>query len=241
MVAYIVDMLSTNEYVAQKIAGEITLSPESSKSLKKWRSTFGIRQGELAKRLSLSPSVISDYESGRRNSPGIQFVRRFVENLIEYDRERGGHVISKFIAPSSNEAILDICEFEKSIPCSKIIDAVDGKLICGKERMSRNLRGYTVIDSIKAILNLADRDFKSIYGSSSERALIFTKVKMGRSPLIAIKVTQPKPGMIVLHGLSAEDVDPLAKNIAESEGIPLVVSESKSEKELIENMMGVAL
>jgi putative transcriptional regulator len=54
--------------------------------------------------------------------------------------------------------------------------------------------------------------------------------------MIAVKVTQPKPGMIVLHGLAPNRVDKLAKHIAENEKIPLVVSKVKTEGELIERL-----
>ena len=52
--------------------------------------------------------------------------------------------------------------------------------------------------------------------------------------MIAVKVTQPKPSMIVLHGLAASKVDKLAVHIAEKENIPLAVSNIKSEDELVD-------
>jgi putative transcriptional regulator len=230
-------MLCEKEFAAKNIAGEITLSADSSVSMRKWRQVFGVRQTELARRLSVSPSVISDYESGRRHSPGTHFVKKFVETLVEMDGERGGQVIGKFMAAPQNDAILDIAEFQEPIRASRLVKAVDGEAIAQRRLLAhKELRGYTVIDSIQAILNLTDRDFRDIYGSSTERALIFTKVKMGRSPLIAVKVTQPKPGIIVLHGLAPERVDKLARHIAEKENIPLVVSRVKTEAELIERL-----
>ena len=230
-------MLTEGEAAAKNIAGEITLAARSSESMRKWREVFGIKQTELAKRLNVSPSVISDYESGRRHSPGTHFVKRFVEMLIELDEERGGQVIGKFIAAPQPDAILGIREFESPIKAARLVKLVDGEVLVHKRLLgSRELRGYTIIDSIQAILNLTDRDFRTIYGSSSERVLVFTKVKLGRSPMIAIKVTQPKPVMIVLHGLAPNKVDKLARHIAERENIPLVVSKLKTERELIEKL-----
>lgn len=230
-------MLTEGENAAKNIAGEITLAANSSDSLRKWRGIFGIKQTDLAKRMKVSPSVISDYESGRRQSPGTHFVRRFVETLIEMDEEKGGQIISKFVVSPQTDAILELRELDVPVKASKFVKLIDGEVIAHKKLIaSRHLRGYTIIDSIQAILNLSDRDFRSIYGSSTERALVFTKVKLGRSPMIAVKVTQPKPGMMVLHGLAPNKVDKLARHIAERENIPLVVSKIKTEEELIEKL-----
>ncbi len=73
------------EQLREKIAGEITLSADAGKTIRKWREEFGISQQELARHLGISPSVISDYESGRRKSPGIVIIRRMVDGLIDLD------------------------------------------------------------------------------------------------------------------------------------------------------------
>jgi len=230
-------MLSGRESAGKSIAGEITLSESSGASMRKWREIFGVKQTELARRLSVSPSVISDYESGRRQSPGTHFVKRFVETLIGMDEASGGQVMGKFMLAPRTDAILDIKELGSPVKATRFVKLIDGEVIAHKRLLGeRWLRGYTVIDSIQAILNLSDRDFSSIYGSSTERALVFTKVKLGRSPMIAVKVTTPKPCIIVLHGLAAAKVDKLAKHIAEKENIPLVVSGLRTEGELIERL-----
>ena len=56
-----------NEF-KEKIAGEIALSADPGKTIKKWREEFGISQHELADNVGISHSVISDYESGRHRS-----------------------------------------------------------------------------------------------------------------------------------------------------------------------------
>jgi len=84
----------------------------------------------------------------------------------------------------------------------------------------RHLHGYTVIDSIKAITSLDSYDYLKIYGWSSQRALIFTGVKFGRSPMIAIRAHPLKPAMVVYH--RPEKVDELAVKLAEIENIPLI-------------------
>jgi putative transcriptional regulator len=230
-------MLSSKENVAKNIAGEITLAGDCASAMRKWRQIFGVKQTQLARCLEVSPSVISDYESGRRQSPGTHFVKRFVETLVAIDDENGGQVLDKFMPATQTDTILDIRELASPIKATKFVKLVDGEVIANKRLIGkRELMGYTVIDSIQAILNLTDRDFRTIYGSSTERALVFTKVKLGRSPMIAIKVTQPKPGIIILHGLAPNRVDKLARHIAEKENIPLVVSKLKTEGELIDRL-----
>ena len=88
--------------------------------------------------------------------------------------------------------------------------------------MDRKIHGYTVIDSLKAITSLSSFDYLKVYGWSTERALIFTGVKYGRSPMVAVRAHPLKPGMVVYQ--KPEKVDALAVKLAEVERIPLVVS-----------------
>jgi putative transcriptional regulator len=39
--------------------------------MKKWRVLFGLKQSEVARKMSISPSVLSDYEKGKRRSPKV--------------------------------------------------------------------------------------------------------------------------------------------------------------------------
>jgi len=54
--------------------------------------------------------------------------------------------------------------------------------------------------------------------------MIFTKVSTGKSPMVAIRVTNLKPGAVVLHGLRKEEVEPVAIKMAEVDRIPLVAT-----------------
>lgn len=231
--------IDSKDLLAKNIAGEITLAENPASSIRKWREIFGIRQNELAEILKISASVISDYESGRRKSPGTGFIKKVVEALISCDiKENNGRIIQKFSIPRS-DAILDIREFLTPVSALDIVDAVNGKVVANKMMLSHTgIWGYTVIDSIKAILELSENDFIKLYGLTSKRALIFTKVHFGRSPMIAIKVTQPKPSMVVLHGPTK--VDKLAIKIANLEKIPLVISNSLTEEDLIKNLKNLA-
>jgi len=212
-----------------KIAGSIVASPNPGKAMKSWRSKLGIKQVMLAKALSMSPSVLSDYESGRRSSPGVQFVKKYVEALVQLDEWRD-RMIPKLISSEKDEAILSIGEYQGPIEASRILEAVDARVLVGDEKVVK-LYGYTVVDSIKTIYALSGYDFYRIFGASTERALVFTKVGMGRSPLVAIRVSQLKPRLVVIYG--PRDVDPLAVDLAKREGILLALSEAASEDALI--------
>jgi len=90
--------------------------------------------------------------------------------------------------------------------------------------VEKPLYGFTVVDSKKAILELSSHEFQKLYGWSTERAMIFTKVSTGKSPMVAIRVTNLKPAAVVLHGLSIREVDPMAKKMAEVDRIPLLAT-----------------
>lgn len=227
------------EVLLKTIAGEITLAEEPGKVMRKWREIFGIKQSELASFLKISASVISDYESGRRKSPGIGFVKKFIRALVSHDIKKDNGVIKKFSLMKEN-AVLDMREFLTSMKGVELLKAVKGKVLSNKKLLNEKIFGYTVIDSIKAILELSEEEFLNLYGLNNERALIFTKVKLGRSPMIAIKVTKPKPKIVVLHGLNPQAVDKLAIKISNLEKIPLIVSTIKEEKELVENLRKLA-
>ena len=70
----------------EKIAGEITLAAEPGKTIRKWREEFGLSQYELADAMGVSHSVISDYESGRRKSPGVAVIRKMVDAFLKLTR-----------------------------------------------------------------------------------------------------------------------------------------------------------
>ena len=81
----------------------------------------------------------------------------------------------------------------------------------------------SIVDSLKAILSLGSDDYLKIYGWNTERALIFTNVHYGRSPMVAVRAHPLTPGMVVY--VQPEKTDPLAVKLARLEGIPLVTTD----------------
>ena len=225
-------MQATGSDGVAKIAGSVVASADPGQALKAWREKLGIRQVALAREMKVSPSVLSDYESGRRPSPGVQFVRKYIEALVLLD-ETKDRVISKLVSSEKDQAILAIGEFQAPISASQVVKAVNGRVLTGDESSIR-LYGYTVVDSIKTIYALSGYDFYRIFGATTERVLVFTKVGMGRSPLVAIRVSQLKPRMVVVHGPT--EMDPLAVELAKREGILLALSGTQTEESLIASM-----
>jgi putative transcriptional regulator len=215
-----------------KIAGDVVSSPDAGRSMRAWREKLGIKQKALADSLKISASVLSDYESGRRPSPGVKFVKKYIEALVKLDESKG-RVVSKLVASSKDEAILSIGEFHSPVEASRLLKALDAKVLAG-DPQSVKLYGYTVVDSIKTIYALSGFDFYRIFGATTERALVFTKVGMGRSPLVAIRVSQLKPRVVVIHGPT--EVDPLAIDLARREGLVLALSDALSEESMIASM-----
>lgn len=216
------------------IAGEITLSKDPGGSMKKWREIFGISQTELAEFLHVSSSTISDYEGGRRKSPGIAVINRLVDALMEVDKNRGGKVTTQLSRQEGPvDKVFDIHEFHSGINGKEFAEKIEGECIANPLRLKElTLYGYTIIDSLKVILDVPVHEYLQMYGKTPERALIFTQVENGRSPLIAVKVgrfaTEMRPSVVVLHG--CQKVDPIARKIAENEKIPLVVTMMTVEK-----------
>lgn len=215
--------------LAEKMAGEITLSDNPGETLKKWRSVFEISQSELAANLKVSPSVISDYESGRRKSPGIFIVSKIVEAILKMDSAKGGAKIRSYESilqgGFSPDAIYDIHEYLSPITTAEFTELVMGEVVhTPSSEYLKPLYGYTIVDSYKAILQLSHNEFQKLYGWSSDRAMVFTKISTGRSPMVALRVTNLKPALMVLHGILASNVDSVATKIAEIEHIPLVAT-----------------
>ncbi len=223
----------------KKISGEIVLSDDPGKTIKKWRNIFEISQRKLADKIDVMPSVISDYELGRRQSPGIKMIEKIVSGLVEVDEGRGGEVIRKFseFRPGDvvSDTVIDIQEFSKGVKIEDFVEACNAEVIANKDMKKKEIYGYSIIDSLKAIVELSPSELVRLYGLTTERALVFTKVSTGRSPMVAIKVTNLKPGLVVLHGNSIE-ADELASRVAEAEEVPLAISQSPEIGDMRENL-----
>ncbi|MGI0090818.1 MAG: helix-turn-helix domain-containing protein [Nitrososphaerales archaeon] len=217
---------------ASHIAGDVVISENPGDTMRKWRERIAVKQAVLAREMGLSPSVLSDYESGRRASPGVGFIKRYVEALVKLDNNHH-KLLSHEVEPKDKSAILSIGEFGEPVKAGKLAELIGGRVVTGAEKMDTDIYGYTVLDSIKTIYALSGFDFYKIYGATTERLLVFTKVGLGRSPMVAIRVVHLKPRMVVLHG--PKNVDQVGKALAEKERIILALSEA-TEEEIIQKL-----
>ncbi len=207
------------EQLTRRMAGEIVVSEKPGETLRKWREIFQLSQKELAILLEMNPSVVCDFEKGRRASPGIVTVRKFVEAMVEYDSSHGGKVVNTMAGTRTNEAIVDIREFTSGISIETIIEKIEGEVLAGSKKIiERPIYGYTMVDSLKAITTF--NAFGEMYGWSNERAVFFSGVHYGRSPMIAVRAHPVKPRMAVY--VKPKAVDPLAPKLADMEKVVLV-------------------
>jgi|GEM_PF-32526 len=239
IVVVIMDEKSVSrENLAKNIAGSIVLSEGPGAEINKWRTIFKIHQYTLAEKMGVMSSVISDYESGRRKSPGAVMVKKIVNALLAADEERGSfisHEFNKIYAGQKlNDAIIDTRDLTTPRTISHIVASLNGALIAEKEHEEKNICGYTIIDSIKAIVDLSPHEFVNLCHLAQNRALVFTGVQSGKSPLVAIKAANIKPGVVIFHGM--KEMDKLAEKIARVENIPVIISGATSIDELVGNL-----
>ncbi|CAJ52976.1 helix-turn-helix domain-containing protein [Haloquadratum walsbyi] len=212
--------------LARRIAGEVTLSNDPGATLRKWRTDFDISQTTLADQLDVSSSVISDYESGRRESPGIGVVRRMVEALLDIDEARGGGRIRQYArvisAGFESDIVQDLREYPTAIPLETLYEAMGATEIVRGDH--DRISGHTIINSIEAITRLSSEEFYRLYGQSTSRALVFTGITRGESPLVAMRVVNPTPNAVVLHGVTEAELWEHAPALATIDGFSLALS-----------------
>jgi len=218
------------ENLIKTICGEIVLSPQPGFVIKKWRSILKISQKEIADEMDVTPSVISDYESNRRTSPGVRIINNIVNSLIKVSERKGAGFLKEFYTLSGENfllsSILDIREFKIPLTIKEFCDKADCIVVGREDLINNQIFGYSLVDSMKAIIELTPMELVKIYGLTTNRALIFSNVTTGKSSMVAIKVTNLKPSLVVFHG--PEKVDDTAKRIAEIEGIVLAITKTKN-------------
>ncbi|MEM3672669.1 MAG: helix-turn-helix domain-containing protein [Candidatus Bathyarchaeia archaeon] len=226
---------SIREVLARRIAGEIILSSKPGATMRKWRELFAISQTTLSDKMVLSPSVISDYESGRRKSPGTKFVRRFVWALLQIDEERGGRFVREFakLTGSPSNAIIDLREFPIPVRVEYLCKALRGEVVACADRHVKEVLGYTVVDSKRVIETFSGFEFSQLFGATTERALIFTYVDNGISPMLIVRMSSLKPRVVVFHNAFPDEN---SIKFAEYDSIPLIHSSLPSIEQLVKSL-----
>ena len=226
---------SIREVLARRIAGEIILSSKPGATMRKWRELFSVSQISLSDRMSLSSSVISDYESNRRKSPGAKFIKRFVLALLQIDIEKGSRFIKEFskLTSSPSMAVVDLREFPIPVRVEYLCKAINGEMVACKSKYIKEVNGYTVIDSKKAVEALSGLEYVQLFGATTERALVFTNVENSTLPMMIVRVSSLKPRVVVFHHAKPDDY---AIKLSEYEQIPLIYSTSPSVEQLVKSL-----
>jgi len=203
--------------------------------MKKWRELFAISQISLSQTMGLSSSVISDYESGRRKSPGAKFIRRFVLSLLHIDEQKGSRFIREFakLTSSPSMAVIDLREFPIPVRVEYLCKAIGGEVMACKEKFVKEINGYTVIDSRKAVEAYSGSEYTQLFGATTERALVFTNLDGGSLPMMIVRVSNLKPRIVIFHKTPPDEE---AIRIAEYEQIPLIYSTAPSVEQLVKSL-----
>jgi putative transcriptional regulator len=207
--------------IREKIAGEVVLSPHPGRTLRKWREDFKVSQRDLARQLETVPSVISDYESERRSSPGAGFIRRYVDGLLALDHQKGGRLGLTTAPRTLADGILGLREFAVAMPLKSFAERLGARAV-SRVDLHRDVHGFTVLDAPRAILSMDATRFVEVYGWTTQRAVVFANVKYGRSPMVAIRAHPLKPAAVVFANPGR--VDALAIRLSEVENIPLLTT-----------------
>ena len=234
--------MSARDQFARRIAGEIALSEHPGQAMRIWRKRFRLPQVVLSKYIGISPSVISDYESGRRKSPGTATIRRFVMALLALDERNGGTAVSAFVRLMDINlvdlnVVLAMNDFSIAMTAREFCNRLKCEVQSGEDLLERNLYGYTLVDVERAIKELSSEAFMKLFGATTERCLVFTNASTGRAPMIAIKTQEFRPSLVVLHGV--EEIDPLTIELSEQMRIPIAVSKITSVDALVKELRSI--
>jgi putative transcriptional regulator len=226
---------SIREVLARRVAGEIILSGKPGATMRKWRELFAISQMSLAEKMMLSTSVISDYESGRRKSPGAKFVSRFVWALLQIDEERGSRFTREFakLTSSPSMAVIDLREFPIPVRVEYLCKAIRGEVVACADKYVKEVYGYTVVDSKKAVETFSGLEYSQLFGATTERALVFTNVENGCLPMMTVRVSILKPRIVVFHRTKPDEC---AIRLAQYEQMPLIYSALPNVEQLVKTL-----
>jgi len=129
-----------------------------------------------------------------------------------------------------SDIVSDLREYPTALDLETFYDAFEATEVVRGDR--DRINGHTVINSIQAITRLSSEEFYRLYGQSTNRALVFTGVTRGESPLVAMRVVNPTPNAVVLHGLDEDELWEHASDLARIDGFSLAVTTTELEDAL---------
>ncbi len=203
-----------NLQLARRIAGEIVISDNPGLIFKKWRETFHISQIVLAEHLKISPSVISDYESGRRKSPGQEIIKRFICALLNIDELKGSPISAPLRRLQEIEIpmdiFIDLYDYLEPISIDELCHAVQCNIL--NIHLSSQILGYVVINT-EIMMKQPFSVIQRIFNASNLRALIFTNIFSGKSVMLSLKNNSNISSAIIFHKNRSFKIDKSSLNL----------------------------
>jgi putative transcriptional regulator len=111
--------------------------------------------------------------------------------------------------------------------------AIEGKSVACLDKYVKEVQGYTVVDAKKAIETLSGLEFSQLFGATTERALVFTNIENGISPMLIVRVSSLKPRLVIFHGTMPDEY---SIRLAEYDGIPLIYSNLLSVEQIVKSL-----
>lgn len=212
----------------QKILGDVAANEEYGLVMKKWRELFGVTQMQVANELGVKPSVISDYESNRRKSPGIVFIRKYVLALLKLKSSAAHEEIKKQIDITKESNNLLIRNFTKPKPSSRIIRLFNAKLLTKNNDLLINGCVFFLDNISKLLTRLPTYKLLRELKKGGKYCYVFSNVKSGRIPLIMLSILSKfnktaMPTLIIFQSNSFK-MSNFAKKTAEKRNITLAVT-----------------
>jgi putative transcriptional regulator len=90
-----------------------------------------------------------------------------------------------------------------------------------------------VVDSQKAFETLSGLEFSQLFGSTTERVLVFTNIENGFSPMLSVRMSNIKPRLVVFQGVMPDDY---SMRLAEFDDIPLIHSHLPDAELLVKSL-----
>ena len=81
------------QHLRTVITGKVVNAENVTAAMREWRERFGVSQRDLAEHMGVRASVLSDYERGRRENPGVDIVAEYVGSLLDLSDAEGGEAI----------------------------------------------------------------------------------------------------------------------------------------------------
>ncbi len=223
----------------RRIAGDIVLSEMPGEAIYRWRRILNITQRSLAKALDISPSVISDYESGRRKSPGVCVIKNMVNALLTIDVRGGAGVFreinnSIYTGATMYDSIVDTKDFTNPAGMEELIALTKGDILASEGDIKKKIYGYVIFDSMKALQAISPAEYIRLCNITAGRALVFIGPEAQKSALFTIKLAGLKPAVVVFT--AEKKISPAEERIARIERIPVIISRMRDADSIISAM-----